>query len=580
MPWELNQHWQTGTSAGSLLALACLVCGALGMVRAAAAGDAPGDSSTADARATAFIAAHEANVRPLEIEVGRRWWLANTSGRDEDFARKQEIETQLDLALADRTRFAELKAVRAAGVRDPLLHREIDVLYLQYLAKQVEPALLEQMIAKANAVEKAFNVFRARAGETELSDNDVRKVLKDSLDSPRRQAVWEASKEVGRLVEADLRALVRLRNQAATSLGFRDYHVMQLELNEQDQARVLALFDELDQLTRAPFERAKAEIDRALAARYGVPVEALRPWHYHDPFFQEPPTVGAYDVDAQFAQVDILDLCRRFYAGIGLPIEDVIARSDLYEKPGKSPHAFCIDIDRAGDVRVLANVTPSERWMRTMLHELGHAVYSSKNIPATLPYVVRGEAHILCTEGVAMMYERFARRSSWLAAMGVRVADPAAFDRAAVERERWELLIFSRWCQVMLRFEKGLYENPEQDLNDLWWDLVEKYQGLHRPEGRDAPDYASKVHVVSAPAYYHNYMLGQLFASQVHHALVHAVLPGQQPASANYVDRPAAGEFMKQKVFAPGRTLDWNALTKFATGEMLNARAFAADLAE
>ena len=30
-----------------------------------------------------------------------------------------------------------------------------------------------------------------------------------------------------------------------------------------------------------------------------------------------------------------------------------------------------------------------------MLHELGHSVYSSKNIPAQLPYELRSDAHIL-----------------------------------------------------------------------------------------------------------------------------------------------------------------------------------------
>jgi hypothetical protein len=34
---------------------------------------------------------------------------------------------------------------------------------------------------------------------------------------------------------------------------------------------------------------------------------------------------------------------------------------------------------------------------------------------------------------------------------------------------------------------------------------------------------------------------------------------------------------MKKKVFVPGRTLPWNQLTKFATGETLKAKAFAAD---
>jgi peptidyl-dipeptidase A len=129
----------------------------------------------------------------------------------------------------------------------------------------------------------------------------------------------------------------------------------------------------------------------------------------------------------------------------------------------------------------------------------------------------------------------------------------------------------------MLRFEKGMYENPDQDLNKLWWDLVERYQELKRPAGRDLPDYASKVHIASAPVYYHNYMMGQLFASQVHHAICREVLHGANPQTALYVGNKAVGEFMKKKAFTPGRTLSWNALTEHATGKPLNAEAFAED---
>jgi len=35
-----------------------------------------------------FIQEHERNIKPLEIEIGRAWWTANISGRDEDFAAK------------------------------------------------------------------------------------------------------------------------------------------------------------------------------------------------------------------------------------------------------------------------------------------------------------------------------------------------------------------------------------------------------------------------------------------------------------------------------------------------------------
>ena len=533
----------------------------------------------ADDAARGFVAAHEEKVRPLERAAGLAWWAANVSGKDEDFAAKEAAQNRLDAALADPRQFQLLKPLKAPSTKlhDPTLARAIDVLYLQYLEKQVDPALLRKMTAKANAIEKAFNTYRAKVDGAELADSEVRAVLKSSKDVARRRAVWEASKGVGAAVEADLKDLVRLRNEAARGLGFADFHKLQLFLNEQDQGQVLKLFDELDALTRGPFRAAKAEIDGKLAAGFGIGVDELRPWHYHDPFFQEPPAVSGVDLDSPYAKADIPKLCRDFYAGIGLPVDDVLARSDLFEKPGKSPHAFCTDIDREGDVRVLANIVPNEYWAGTMLHELGHSVYSSKNIPRSVPYVLRGEAHILTTEGVAMMFERFSKDADWLRKMGVTVADPEAFDRAGAEMLRNKLLIFSRWCQVMLRFEKALYENPDRDLNALWWDLAGEYQGLRRPEGRDAPDYASKIHIVVSPAYYHNYMMGQLFASQVHHAIARDVLGGADPAQALYVGNPAVGRFMVGRVFAPGRTLAWDALTRHATGEPLNPKAFAED---
>jgi peptidyl-dipeptidase A len=544
------------------------------MASQASAAQPPADK---DARAREFIAEHEARIRPLEIAVNLAWWQANVSGQDEDFRAKEAAQNRLDEALADRERFARLKAIRDGQPADPLVKRQIDVLYLAYLEKQVDPELLKRITSKANAIEQAFNVFRPQVDGKTYSDSQVRQVLRTSSDSAERKNVWAASKAVGGKIEADLKELVLLRNEAASRLGFKNYHAMQLELAEQSQEQVLALFDELDELTRGPFAALKAEIDPALARQSGVAVDELRPWHYHDPFFQESPSVFGASLDAPFADADILRICRQFYAGIGLPIDDVIERSDLYEKPGKSPHAFCTDIDRAGDVRVLANIVPTENWMATMLHELGHAVYSSKNIPQSMPYVLRTDAHILCTEGVAMMFERFSKNAEFLQAMGVKVEDPRAYNQAGAKMRRAQLLIFSRWCQVMLRFEMALYGNPGEDLNKLWWDLVEKYQLVHRPEGRDEPDYASKIHVVSAPAYYHNYMLGQLFACQVHRTICRQVLRTDEVASAIYPGNRRVGEFMKRRVFAPGRSLAWNELTRHATGETLRAEAFAAE---
>ena len=532
-------------------------------------------------RAKKFIAAHEKKVRPLDIAAGNAWWNANVSGKDEDFKRKEDAQNKIDEALSNTETFAELMKLKEARdkneIDDKLIARSIDVLYLMYLEKQVDPALLKKITELANKVEQKFNVYRAKVDGKEVSDSEVRKILKNSLDSTQRQAIWESSKGVGAEVAADLKELVKLRNEMAKQLKFKNFHALMLFLNEQNGEDLIKLFDELDQLTREPFKTAKKEIDELLAKKNGLKVEELMPWHYHDPFFQESPAVYEANLDTPYAKADILQLCQEFYKGIGLPIDSVLARSDLKEKKGKSPHAFCSDIDREGDVRVLANIVENEYWMGTMLHELGHSVYSSKNIPQSMPYVLRSESHILTTEGVAMQFERFSKSRAWLEKMGVKVEDPKAFDEAAKKIQRNQLLIFSRWCQVMLRFEKAMYENPEQDLNKLWWDLVEEYQMIKRPKGRNAPDYGSKIHIVSAPVYYHNYMMGQLFASQVHHTIAREVYKGADPTTVLYIGDTKVGDFMKKKVFEPGKSLDWKELTKFATGSDLSAKSFAED---
>jgi peptidyl-dipeptidase A len=529
-------------------------------------------------RARRVIATYETTIRPLEVQAARCWWDANISGRAEDYRKKQQSESQIGVCLAQSQSFAELKALFEARPSDPLLARQVDVLYRQYLATQLDSSLIDELLTTTNGVQRTLNVYRPRVAGRELPPNEVRRVLRQSTDSNERRAVWEASLGVGRAVEADLKRLVRQRNAVAQRLGFSDYYALQLFLGEQDRGELDQLFDALDALTRQPYHAVKAEIDAALAANCHIAVDQLRPWHYHDTFAQLAPAVFPDDSESVYGSLDIVRLCREFYGGIGLPVDDLLRHSDLYEKQGKSPHAFCTDIDRSGDVRILVNIAPSKQWLATTLHELGHAVYSSKNIPPQMPYALRTEAHSLVTEGVAMMFERLAGNPDWLLAMGARVGDAPRFRAAAARQQRTQLLMFARFCQVMFRFETALYENPEQDLNRLWWDLVETYQEIRRPEGRNEPDYAAKLHIITSPAYYHNYLLGALFASQLHHTLVRQFYPGTDPVRAVYVGNKAVGRFLQERVFAVGRTLLWNDLIRAATGEPLGVRAFADDI--
>lgn len=536
-----------------------------------------------DELAKALISDIEKTYKPLEKEMNLTWWTASITGKDEDYATKEKLENDMNKILSNPETFKKIKDIRAKKIKDKLVKRQIDVLYLLFLEKQIDPKDLEAMTAKANAIEKKFNVFRATVDGKELNDGEIRKILKDSKDSDYRRKVWEATKEVGKIVEPELKELAKMRNNAAKKLGFRNYYMLQLAINEQNEKDLIKLFDELEKLTREPYKQMKHELDVMLAKNYGIAekdIKSLRPWHYHDVFFQEAPAIYEVDLDKIYEKQDLVKLSQSFYSGIGLPVDDILKNSDFYEKKGKSPHAFCTDIDREGDVRILVNIIPNEYWMNTMLHELGHAVYS-KNIPKTLPFFVRNDAAILMTEGIAGFFEKLAKNADWLEDMGIDVKDSRELlDKTNKKLLRNSSLIFARWSQVMLRFELALYENPDGDLNKIWWDIVEKYQMIPRPEGRNAPDYASKIHIITNPAYYHNYIMGDMFATQLHRTLQKKFAKdlAKSKKKSIYVDNPKIGEFLKTNVFQYGRSVDWNEIVKKATGEKLNAKGFASDL--
>ena len=523
-----------------------------------------------------FITTHVEKIKPLERQTNLAWWEAAVTGDPNAYDRSSALTLQIRRIYSDPKDYTFLKGLKESGqVGDRLLARQLTVLYNAYLANQIEPKLLEQIVEVGTEIEKNFSTFRGTIDGRKVTDNEIKQILKDETDSAKRQKAWQAGKQVGPVVSADLLRLVKMRNQAARQLGFDSYHTMALATGEQDVRELDKIFRELIQLTDAPFARVKKDLDRVLAARCRVAVEELMPWHYHDPFFQETPMVYELDLDVYYEDKDVKELAEAFYSGIGLPVGAILARSDLYEKEGKNPHAFCTHIDREGDVRILCNLRNNEAWMETILHELGHGVYD-KYLDFDAPYLLRSPAHPLTTEAIAMFFGRLSRHPAWMQKMlGLSEAQRAEIEKVGARYAQLKQLIFARWDMVMYFFEKELYANPDQDLNKLWWDLVEKYQLVNRPPDRNQPDWAAKIHFTAAPCYYHNYMLGELFASQLHHHLVNQVLALRSDKDVSYVGQEKAGRFLKEKVFAAGDLYPWNEMIERATGEPLTARYFA-----
>ncbi|MDA3844578.1 MAG: M2 family metallopeptidase [Candidatus Kapabacteria bacterium] len=526
-----------------------------------------------------FANEYKATFKPLTIDLYTKYFEAAVSGDPDTWAKLAQLEMDMNKIMTDdKKSFKLLKKFNASDeITNPVTKREITAIYNEYLSKQVDTEKLNAMTKLQTEIEQKYNNFRAKVGDKEYSDNEIEDVLSNSTDSKELEAVWLAHKQIGPLVADDVLKLVKMRNEVAVELGFDNYHTMSLTMSDQNPADIEKLFDELDELTRDAFAKLKAEIDDNISKKCGIKAEELMPWHYQNRYFQEAPQIYAVDLDKYYEDVDIEDVTKKYFAGIGLPIEDMVAKSDLYEKPGKNQHAFCIDIDRdAGDIRVLCNIKANNNWMNTNLHEFGHALFE-KHLAKDLPWSLKEPAHIFTTEAIAMIFGRFASSPQWMQDnIGMDPEEAASIAVVSAKIRSLEQLVFSRWSQVMYRFEKSMYANPDQDLNKLWWDLAEQYQMIKRPADRNAPDWASKTHIASAPCYYHNYHLGELLASQLYYTISEKVLKQDPTTDMSFSGKPEVGEYLIKNIFAPGAKYYWNDMIEKATGEKLTAKYYAA----
>ncbi len=554
-------------------------------------------------QAQAFLDRYEAEFAELEKKANLAAWQAANTGKKEDFQASAEAALALRRFHSDPNRWAEVRRLLDSRRELPQeLARSLELAELAYRANQLPEETLRRLVEASTEIEQALSTYRAKLHGREYSNNELLEMLRQENDSQKRQQIWEALKQVGGVIGPKLVALAELRNQAAQKLGYKNFWYMQMHLQEHDPAELEKIFDELERLTRGPFTKMKAQLDAELCQRFGCRPEELRPWHYDNPFFQAPPPSPKVDPDEFFrskTKEEIVEIARRYFADVGLPVDEILRRSDLYERPGKDQHAFCTHIDRRGDVRTLCNVKPTAEWMAVVLHELGHGVYEL-GLGPELRYTLRQPAHAFTTEAVAMLFGAKALAPDFLVQYAQAAPERVrATADALAEQRRREQLIFCRWTLVMFHFEKALYENPQQDLNRLWWDLVERYQQLRRPEGRSQPDWAAKPHFTSAPVYYHNYMLGELLAAQLRHAAARYQLAeeaGQPTAAAaagsiqsgpsvqggtgrSALSNTRLGQFLRQRVFAPGALWQWPEFVRRATGEELSARYFAQELA-
>ncbi|OCA81587.1 peptidase M3A and M3B thimet/oligopeptidase F [Bacillus sp. FJAT-27225] len=516
--------------------------------------------------AEVFLKKLNAEMEALLEVVTETSWMAQTTGSPEWAEKLSEASTKFSLFFSDKDTYEQAQKFALQEDLTPEQRREFEVFLTSMEENQLPEEMLADLSKRSSELNLRFNTYSPKVDGKTYSANDIRDVLINSEDQELRKKVWFASKEVGMAVGKDLLELVKKRNEAARLLGFSNYHEMSFKNQELDRDEIFTIFHDLIEKSDDTYRRLKTDLDARLAARFGIEPSDIRPWHYVDPFFQEAPPSDAANLDRFYQDKDLVQMTTDTFNSIGIDIVDLYEKSDLYPRPGKNPTAFCTDIDRKGDVRVLCNLTPSSYWMETNLHEFGHAAYF-KYTDRNLPLSLRSPAHTLTTEAIAMLFGKMGKDPRWLSRFLEIDQDVMAGLSSELEHyQQLQMLISGRWIITFVFFERELYENPEQDLNALWWKTVEEIQLVTPPEDRSNPDWAAKIHFTLAPVYYQNYLLGELTAAQLQRHIERTI------SEEFFVEQ--TGTMLIDEFFKPGALYNWNEKIRRVTGEKLNPQYF------
>ena len=545
---------------------------------------------------TEFLDQYNATFRELWTAAEGAKWQANVDISEANSG----AEVQAAQALADyvgsREVIDRLQRLRHAEDLDELTRRQLDQAWqLAAHYPGTAPATVRKLLraeADQNAALHGHRFVLTLPGRepSEVTTNELDRLLLDSRNLQERRAIWECSKSVGPPLKDGLAELQTLRNAVAEKMDYSSFFGLECADYDLTSAEMMMLMDDLLEGIRPLYEQLHCWVRHELAARYNVAeVPRLIPAHWLPNRWaqQWPGIVEGVDLDAMLRDVSpqwIIEQGERFYMSLGFPTVPLTfwGRSDLYELPTdanrrKNTHASAWHIDLDQDVRSLMSVRNDFQWFGTVHHELGHIYYYLSYARPEVPPILRRGANRGFHEAVGTLIELASNQVPYLQEVGLLSEDEAP------DQVRWLLsqalngpVVFLPFaCGTMTHWEHDFYEDelPRHLYNTRWWEYAAKYQGVAppSPRGEDYCDPATKTHINDDPAQYYDYAVSYVILHQLHRYICEQILQ-QDVRAANYYGNTQVGIYL-ESILSAGASRDWNRLLYEATGESLPASA-------
>jgi len=495
-----------------------------------------------EAELKVFMDELEDRMEKIDIEYGETLWKKYVREPCGDL---NEIERRRSEILLNNQYSNTVKAWKPK-TSDPLLKKRLRSAERIFLKERVEAQ--NDIFLLRNKLNEQHIGFKPVVLGKEMDRTDVREMLRKDPDSTKRKAAWESTAELARKIEPEVIDLLNKRNEHAQKLGYKTYVEYSLSLDLIEKNALSRLYQELEKLTTPSFHSISEKMKQQLG------IDQLEPWDlaYTIDQFVKPP-------DQHFPKDKIIPRVKELVRSFGfipekLPI--LIKQADI-------PFGgICFPIKIPTDVRFVSNPRDGHRFYDTVFHEYGHAIHAC--FIQQQHFVLKNESGCF-SEGMATILQRFATDQDWLRE-NTDLSDEEILRFVRAGKASRLLRLTS--LVAMSTFEFLAFEDLNQDLNELWSKTQAKY--LFVSENL-TPQWAAQSFYTTHPVYVQNYILAEMIAAQT--------IAYLQQMYGRPLHNPEISRFLIENYYSPGGSIDWPEKIERATGQKLNARALAQELA-
>jgi hypothetical protein len=248
------------------------------------------------------------------------------------------------------------------------------------------------------------------------------------------------------------------------------------------------------------------------------------------------------------------DLSIQIFSGMDLKVNGdkikyFITKNWQYNK------IFFTIIEPKGEGRIYICLSESKLYpdeflnqLATLVHETGHALHFQHFAVEPLIFNFFDSA---VTETVAIFFENIVYTKEWLKKYFPKQLSEEEIN-IIIKNRKISILETLQYSSFLWKFEKAIYENPEQDFNKLY-NTIAKEVNLKKISQHRLWYYTSIF--ASHNLYYNNYTLGYLYAYKLHKLM-------EDKFGPYYFENPAAGKFLIENIFGYGCSLKKEELFK------------------